>query len=126
MRHTTVTAKYRLLRYNWGMNKRARSYRLHPTALEHLAVLQALTGSTQASLIEQALAVYRAFLQDGVRPAADRVRHEVAGSEVESVEPAAVDAELSKNERGKTPKPRTRKKPVVVKAAGEYGPLFEG
>ena len=89
-------------------------------------MLQTLTGSTQASLIEQALAVYRAFLQDGVRPAADRVHHEVVGSEVESVEPAAEDAEPSKNERSKTPKPRTRKKPVVVQTAGEYGPLFEG
>ena len=125
MRHTTVTAKYRLLRYNWDMNKRARSYRLHPTALEHLAVLQALTGSTQASLIEQALAVYRAFLQDGVKPAADRVRHEVVGSEIASVEPAE-EVVPSKSERSKTPKPRTRKKPVVVQAAGEYGPLFEG
>ena len=126
MRHTTVTAKYRLLRYNWSMNKRARSYRLHPTALEHLAVLQTLTGSTQAALIEQALAVYRAFLQDGVRPTADRVGHEVVGNEVESVASAAEDNEPSKNEFSKTLKPRTRKKPDVVKAAGEYGPLFEG
>ncbi len=41
------------------MSKNARSFRLSTKATEHLATVQELTGSTQAAIIEQALALYR-------------------------------------------------------------------
>lgn len=41
------------------MTKRARSFRLSPEALDHLNAVQELTGSTQAAILEQALALYR-------------------------------------------------------------------
>ena len=41
------------------MSKKARSFRLSAEATEHLDTVQALTGSTQAAIIEQALALYR-------------------------------------------------------------------
>lgn len=41
------------------MMKRARSFRLSTEALEHLNAVQELTGSTQAAILEQALALYR-------------------------------------------------------------------
>lgn len=41
------------------MSKNARSFRLSAKATEHLATVQELTGSTQAAIIEQALALYR-------------------------------------------------------------------
>lgn len=41
------------------MMKQARSFRLSAEALEHLDTVQSLTGSSQAAILEQALALYR-------------------------------------------------------------------
>jgi hypothetical protein len=47
----------------------AKSFRLSPAAADHLVQLQLLTGSTQTSIVEQALAVYHALLASGITPA---------------------------------------------------------
>jgi hypothetical protein len=43
------------------MTKQARSFRLSAEALQHLDTVQGLTGSSQAAILEQALALYRIF-----------------------------------------------------------------
>jgi hypothetical protein len=48
------------------MAKVAKSFRLDSVAVEHLDELTGLTGSTQASIIEQSLAVYRSLLLGGL------------------------------------------------------------
>ena len=102
------------------MNKRARSYRLHPTALEHLAVLQTLTGSTQASLIEQALAVYRVFLQEGLKAKSESVPQNVPASESPEVVPVRFKkAKPAKSAGG------TSKQEALVQVQHGFGPLFD-
>lgn len=48
------------------MPKVAKSFRLDPAAVEHLDELTELTGSNQAAIIEQSLAVYRSLLVGGL------------------------------------------------------------
>lgn len=48
------------------MAKTSRAFRLSDQALDKLDALQGYTGSTQASIVEQALAVYAAFLEHGL------------------------------------------------------------
>jgi hypothetical protein len=48
------------------MSKVAKSFRLDPVAVEHLDELVRLTGSSQAAIIEQALAVHRSLLFGGL------------------------------------------------------------
>lgn len=48
------------------MAKVAKSFRLDPAAVEHLDELAKLTGSNQAAIIEQSLAVYRSLLVGGL------------------------------------------------------------
>jgi hypothetical protein len=48
------------------MSKLAKSFRLDTVAVEHLDELTRLTGSTQAAIVEQALAVYSSLLQGGL------------------------------------------------------------
>lgn len=48
------------------MPKVAKSFRLDPAAVEHLDELTKLTGSNQAAIVEQSLAVYRSLLVGGL------------------------------------------------------------
>jgi hypothetical protein len=48
------------------MSKIAKSFRLDPVAVEHLDELVRLTGTSQAAIIEQALAVHRSLLLGGL------------------------------------------------------------
>jgi hypothetical protein len=48
------------------MPKVAKSFRLDPAAIEHLDELTKLTGSSQAAIIEQSLAIYRSLLVGGL------------------------------------------------------------
>ncbi len=54
------------LAVHFAMSKVAKSFRLDPVAVEHLAELTKLTGSSQAAIIEQSLAVYRSLLVGGL------------------------------------------------------------
>lgn len=48
------------------MSKVAKSFRLNPVAVEHLDELATLTGSNQAAIVEQSLAIYRSLLVGGL------------------------------------------------------------
>lgn len=48
------------------MSKVAKSFRFDPVAVEHLDELAKLTGSSQAAIIEQSLAIYRSLLVGGL------------------------------------------------------------
>ena len=48
------------------MSKVAKSFRLNPVAVGHLDELAKLTGSNQAAIVEQSLAIYRALLLGGM------------------------------------------------------------
>ena len=75
-RDPDIHPPYSLLQYYRGMSKIAKAFRLDPTAVDHLEALQQLTGSTQASLIEQSLAVYRALLSGGLNNAEAALAHQ--------------------------------------------------
>jgi hypothetical protein len=72
------------------MSKVAKSFRLNPVAVEHLDELAKLTGSNQAAIVEQSLAIYRSLLIGGLsgprRILASTTPPEVAasGTEVQS------------------------------------------
>lgn len=48
------------------MSKIAKSFRLDPVAVKHLDELAKLTGSNQAAIVEQSLAIYRSLLVGGL------------------------------------------------------------
>lgn len=48
------------------MSKVAKSFRLNPVAVEHMDELAKLTGSNQAAIVEQSLAIYRSLLVGGL------------------------------------------------------------
>jgi hypothetical protein len=71
------------------MPKVAKSFRLDPAAVEHLDELTKLTGSNQAAIIEQSLAVYRSLLVGGLAGP----RRMLAGTTPPTVRAAGIEPE---------------------------------
>ena len=98
--------------------------------------MQAKTGSTQASIVEQALAIYRAFLESGGCRAEQVVRHlhDKEGSGVGTSSSAAKGEvgppSLERTGQGEKPEskassPRKRGEGVVKTQQKGVGPLFD-
>ena len=95
------------------MAKLAHSFRFHPVTMEHIGTLQELTGSSQVAVVEQAVAVYRALLTEGIRAAERKIesseRSEVSEASSRPGTSASVPQSATRKEKTKAAKKRRSK-----------------